>query len=180
MDIVKYGDPVLRVRGQRIETITDELRSLAEAMIETMRAANGVGLAAQQVGHALQMAVVDVTGAEDEESAMIVDGEEVNLAEWSPMVLLNPELDFGPAKETAKEGCLSFPGLTGSVTRPSEVSVKAQLIDGRHVEFHARGLFARAIQHEVDHLNGILFIDRMNSTTKAIIAGKLKKMQKGA
>lgn len=180
MDIVKYGDPVLRARGQRIETITDELRSLAEAMIETMRAANGVGLAAQQVGHALQMAVVDVTGADDEASAMIIDGKEADLAEWSPMVLLNPELDFGPGKESAKEGCLSFPGLTGSVTRPSEVSVKAQLIDGRHVEFHAKGLFARAIQHEVDHLNGILFIDRMNSTTKAIIAGKLKKMQKEA
>lgn len=178
MEIVQYGDPVLRAKGKRIEVITDEIRQLADAMIETMRKAEGVGLAAQQVGKALQLAVVDPSVAEDRPSKMFVDGKEVDIKEWSPMVLVNPELEYGPEKATDTEGCLSFPRVLAEITRPSTVKVKTQLIDGRFVEFEAHGLLARAVQHEVDHLNGILFIDRMSSAAKASLAGKLKRLQK--
>lgn len=178
MEIVKYGDPVLRAKGKQIEAITDEIRQLADAMIETMREAEGVGLAAQQVGVALQIAIVDVTGAEERWSKMFIDGKEVDIAAWSPMVLINPELEFGPEKESDTEGCLSFPRVLADISRPSTVKVKTRLIDGRDVEFEAHGLLSRAVQHEVDHLNGILFIDRMSSVAKASLAGKLKRLQK--
>lgn len=179
MEIVKYGNPVLRAKGARIEAITDEVRQLADAMIETMRQANGVGLAAQQVGRALQLAIVDVAGVEDRPSLMLVDGKEVAIDDWMPMVLVNPVLELGKEKEFGTEGCLSFPEISAEIQRSVVVLVKSQLIDGRTVEFEARGFLARALQHEVDHLNGILFIDRMNSATKVSLAGKLKRLQKG-
>ncbi len=178
MEIVQYGDPVLRAKGARIETITDDIRNLADAMIGTMRKANGVGLAAQQVGYALQLTVIDVAGVEDRPSTMKIGGEEVNIEEWSPMVLLNPVLELGTEKELGAEGCLSFPNIVSDVQRAATVKAKALLIDGREVEFEATGLLARALQHEVDHLNGVLFIDRMNSAAKASIGGKLRRMQK--
>jgi len=179
VEIVKYGNPVLRTKGARIETITEEVCQLAAAMIETMNEANGVGLAAQQVGHALQLAIVDVAGVEDRPSVMLVEGQEVNIEDWMPMVLVNPELELGKEKEFGTEGCLSFPEISADIQRSVVVKVRTRLIDGRDVEFEARGFFARALQHEVDHLNGILFIDRMNSATKVSLAGKLKRMQKG-
>ncbi len=179
MDIVKFGDPVLRTKGQKISEITQEIRDLADAMIETMNEANGVGLAAQQVGYALQLAIVDVAGVEDRPSVLLVDGQEVNLDEWMPMILVNPELELGKEKEFGTEGCLSFPQISGEIQRSLVVKTKATLIDGRSVEFEAHGFLARALQHEVDHLNGILFIDRMNSATKASLAGRLKRLQRG-
>ena len=178
MEIVKYGNPVLRTKGARIETITEEIRQLADAMIATMREAHGVGLAAQQVGRALQLAIVDVAGVDDRPSAMRMEGREVRVEDWMPMVLVNPVLELEKAKEPGEEGCLSFPEISGSIQRSITVKVKTQLIDGREVEFEADGFFARALQHEVDHLNGILFIDRMNSAAKASLAGRLKRMQK--
>ena len=179
MEIVKYGNPVLRAKGARIETITEEIRALAAAMIETMNTANGVGLAAQQVGHALQLAIVDVADVEDRPSVMRVNGAEVNIADWMPMVLVNPVLELGKEKEFGVEGCLSFPEISADIQRSVVVKAKAQLIDGREVEFEAQGFLARALQHEVDHLNGILFIDRMNSATKVMLASRLKRLQKG-
>ena len=178
MEIVKYGDPVLRAKGKRVEAITDEIRELADAMIETMREANGVGLAAQQVGHALQLAIVDVAGVEDRPSVMMIDGVTVSIDEWMPMVLLNPVLELGKEKEAGIEGCLSFPDITADISRSVKLKATAQLIDGRQVTFEAEGFLARALQHEVDHLNGILFIDRMNSATKVSLAGRLKRMQR--
>lgn len=180
MDIVKFGTPVLRAKGARIETITDEIRQLADAMIEKMNEANGVGLAAQQVGHALQLAIVDVAGVDDRPSVMRVDGKEVVLEDWMPMVLLNPVLELGKEKEFGTEGCLSFPEISAEIQRSMVVKAKATLIDGREIEFEAEGFLARALQHEVDHLNGILFCDRMNSATKVSLAGKLKRLQKQA
>ena len=179
MEIVKYGHPVLRAKGRRIEEITDDTRTLAEAMIETMREANGVGLAAQQVGQALQLAVIDVADVDDRPSQMFIDDQPVVLEEWMPMVLINPELELGPEKEFGTEGCLSFPEIVGDIQRSVVVNAKAQLLDGRSVEFRAHGFLARALQHEVDHLNGILFIDRMNSATKVSLSGKLKRLQRG-
>ena len=179
MEIVKYGNPVLRAKGARIETISEDIRELADAMIETMRQANGVGLAAQQVGRAVQLAIVDVAGVEDRPSLMLIDGKEVEIDDWMPMVLINPVLELGKDKEFGTEGCLSFPEISAEIQRSVVVTAKARLIDGREVAFEARGFLARALQHEVDHLNGILFIDRMNSATKVSLAGKLKRLQKG-
>jgi peptide deformylase len=95
-----------------------------------------------------------------------------------PLVLLNPVLTLGRETEPGTEGCLSFPEITAEIVRSIEVTAKAQLIDGSEIEFEAAGLLARALQHEVDHLNGVLFIDRMNSATKAGLAGRLKRMQR--
>ena len=180
MEIVKYGTPVLRAKGARIETITEEIRQLADEMIETMHAANGVGLAAQQVGRSLQLAVIDVAGVDDRPSVMRIDGKEVNVDEWMPMVLLNPVLELGKEKEPGQEGCLSFPDISADIQRSVALKARGVLIDGREIEFEAEGFLARALQHEVDHLNGILFIDRMNSAAKAGVSGKLKRLQKQA
>lgn len=180
LEIVKYGHPALRTKGALVKEIDEELRRLAADMLETMRAANGVGLAAQQVGVPIQMALIDVAGIEDRPSTMHVDGAEVPLEDWMPLVLLNPQLELGNEKEPGNEGCLSFPEVSAEIVRSTRVRAKAQLIDGRDVEFDATGLLSRALQHEVDHLHGILFIDRMNAATKAALAGKLKRMQKEA
>ena len=180
LEIVKYGDPVLRAKGKPLGEITDEIRELAEDMLETMRAANGVGLAAQQIGVPVQLTVIDVAGVEDRPSTMTVDGKYVTLAEWMPLILLNPQLELGSAREIGVEGCLSFPDITADISRASNVKVRARLLDGREIEFEATGLLARALQHEVDHLNGVLFIDRMNSATKTSLASRLKRLQREA
>jgi peptide deformylase len=175
-DIVKYGNSVLRTKGQRLETIDDEIRALAADMLETMYEADGVGLAAQQVGHALQLTVIDVSDAESRPSQMWLAGEEVDPKEHMPLVLINPELQLDDEVEIGTEGCLSFPEITAEIPRSLKVKVKAQDLNGNRVEFEAAGLLGRAVQHEADHLNGILFIDRMSSATKAALAGKLKRL----
>jgi peptide deformylase len=180
LEIVKYGEPVLRQKGTPVGEITDEVRALAGEMIETMRAANGVGLAAQQVGVPLQLTVLEVEETEERPSTMTVDGKPVNIAEWMPMVLLNPALELGADKVEASEGCLSFPDITADIERSAWVKAKGRLLDGREIEFEATGLLARALQHEADHLNGILFIDRMKSATRTVLAGRLKRLQREA
>ena len=178
LEIVKYGTPVLRTKGQEIKEVDERVKKLAADMLETMEAANGVGLAAHQVGVPIQLTVINVADIEDRPSAMFIADEEVKLEEHMPLVLLNPKLRFSKDKETGTEGCLSFPEMTAEITRAAGVRCKATLLDGREIEFDASGLLARALQHEVDHLNGVLFIDRMNSATKASLAGKLKRLQK--
>jgi peptide deformylase len=178
LEIVKYGNPVLREKGRVVKKVDDATKQLAEDMIETMRAAHGVGLAAQQVGVPVQLTVIDVAGIEDRPSAMWIDGKEVPLEEHMPLVILNPVLKLSEEKETGNEGCLSFPEITAEITRAVGVRCTAQLLDGEKIEFEAAGLLARALQHETDHLNGVLFIDRMNAATKAGLAGRLKRLQK--
>lgn len=175
-EIVIYGDPVLRAKGKRIQKTDEAIRQLAADMLETLHEANGVGLAAQQVGEALQLTVIDVTEAENRPSQMWIDGKEVDPKEHMPLVLLNPELELSRETETGPEGCLSFPEINGDIERAAHVKVRAEGLDGKPIEFEAEGLLARAAQHEVDHLNGILFIDRMNSATKVSLGGKLKKL----
>jgi peptide deformylase len=175
-DIVKYGDPVLRTKGKRLEAVDDEIRALAADMLETMYEANGVGLAAQQVGRALQLTVIDVSDAESRPSRMWLAGEEVDPKEHMPLILINPELQLGEEVEIGTEGCLSFPEITAEIPRALKVKVNAQDLNGNRVEFEAAGLLGRAVQHENDHLNGILFIDRMSSAAKAALAGKLKRL----
>jgi peptide deformylase len=179
LEIVKYAHPVLRQKGAAVQKIDDKLRTLAVDMLETMDAANGVGLAAQQVGVPIQLAVIDVADVEDRPSAMFIDGVEVKLEEHMPLILLNPVLELSGEKEVGVEGCLSFPEMTADIVRSGRVKAKATTIDGGKIEFEATGLLARALQHEVDHLNGVLFIDRMNSATKTALAGRLKRMQRG-
>jgi peptide deformylase len=177
LDIVIYGDPVLRTKGKRIEQIDDQLRQFAEDMLETLHEANGVGLAAQQVGRAIQLTVVDVSEAESRPSRMWIDGVEVDPKEHMPLYLINPELELSKETELGYEGCLSFPDIGGDVNRAAHVKVKATDLEGQPVEFEAEGLLARAVQHETDHLNGILFIDRMSSAMKASLANKIKKLK---
>jgi len=180
LEIVKYPGTVLRTKGKKITQITDEIRTLAVDMVETMHDAHGVGLAAQQIGKPIQMAVIDVSSSEERPSTMSIDGKPVDLQEWMPMVLINPELILSREREIGIEGCLSFPELTGDIERSSVVKATGQMLDGSKVTFEATGLLSRALQHEVDHLNGILFVDRMNSATKVSIAGRLKRMQRDA
>jgi peptide deformylase len=178
LPILEYGDPILRSKGKPIDNIDDRIRELAANMIETMHAANGVGLAAQQVGEALQLTVVDVSLVEDRPSTLKVDGKEVDPKAAMPLVLINPEIELLGATEVGVEGCLSFPEITGDIERATSVIVRAQTLEGRTAEIEATGFLARAIQHEGDHLNGILFIDRMNSAAKAALSSRLKRLQK--
>ena len=178
LSISQYGDPILRVKGKRIEKIDDHIRELAANMIETMHAANGVGLAAQQVGEALQLTVLDVSQVEDRPSTMKLNGEDVDPKTAMPIILINPEIEIGGVTETGTEGCLSFPEITGQIERAKSIIARAQTVEGDTMTIQASGLLARAIQHEVDHLNGILFIDRMNSAAKAALSSRLKRLQK--
>jgi peptide deformylase len=179
LEIRKYGDPVLRAKGRRIEAVDDSIRALAENMLETMEAANGIGLAAQQVGQALQLTVLDVSQIEDRPSTLKLNGEPVpDLDAAMPLVLLNPMLRLGEETETGNEGCLSFPEITADIDRAISVEVEAETLDGEEVRIEATGLLARALQHEIDHLNGILFIDRMSSAAKASHSSRLKRLQK--
>jgi peptide deformylase len=178
LPILEYGDPILRAKGKPIDNIDDRIRELAANMIETMHAANGVGLAAQQVGEALQLTVLDVSLVEDRPSTLKVDGKDVDPKAAMPLVLINPEIELHGAAETGVEGCLSFPEITGDIERANTVIVRAQTLEGGTIEVEATGFLARAIQHEGDHLNGILFIDRMNSAAKAALSSRLKRLQK--
>ena len=179
LQIVQYGHPGLRVKGRRVGRADDRIRQLSADMIETMYDAHGLGLAAQQVGEALRMTVIDVLPLlKERPSTLTVGGEEQDLEKWMPLTLLNPEVILQEDRDVASEGCLSFPDINGDVVRSTKVRVKADLLDGRAVEFEATGMLARAIQHEVDHLNGVLFIDRMNSATRASLKGRLKRLQR--
>jgi len=175
---MQYGDPILRAKGKQIEKIDDYIRALAANMIETMHAANGVGLAAQQVGEALQLAVLDISQIEDRPSGLNLNGSDVDPTTSMPLVLINPEIELGGETEVGIEGCLSFPEITGQIERAEFTMARARNLEGDKIEIVASGLLARAIQHEVDHLNGILFIDRMNSAAKAALSSRLKRLQK--
>jgi peptide deformylase len=179
LPILQYGDPVLRTKGNRVETIDHRTRELAANMIETMHAAHGVGLAAQQIGEALQLTVLDISAVEDDRpSTLKLDGEDVDPKTPMPLVLINPEIELRGETEVGVEGCLSFPEITGDIERAQSVMVRAQTLEGGTIQIEAGGFLARAIQHEGDHLNGILFIDRMRSAAKVALSGRLRRLQK--
>lgn len=179
-EIVTYGHPALRARGRKVENIDDRIRSLARDMLETMEDAQGVGLAAQQIGLPLQLCVLDVRGVRDRPSRMWLGGREVDPEGHMPLVLVNPEVELSGEQQTGVEGCLSFPGLTADIERPGRVRVRALDLEGRPVEFEAEGLLARAVQHEHDHLQGILFIDRMSERERERIQPKLEQLLRKA
>lgn len=176
LPVVKYGDPVLRRKGAPVADVTPEIRRLVADMFETMYDSQGVGLAAQQVGHALQITVIDTREVTDRPSRLWVDGQEADPASLMPLALINPVVRPEGAPEPGPEGCLSFPGIYGEIVRPAEVEVEAVDLDGRPVRFRAAGLLGRAVQHEVDHLNGILFIDRMTSGVRAEVQPEVEDL----
>jgi peptide deformylase len=162
-EIKKFPDPVLRVKTSRIEAIDESVQRLIDDMIETMHAAPGVGLAANQVGVPLQLAVIDIGDREE-------GGPKHPL-----LVLVNPELLSQEGSVVADEGCLSIPDLTEKVKRAARVKVRAQDRKGRHVVIEADGLLAKALQHEIDHLNGLLLVDRLSPLKRNIFRRKMKK-----
>lgn len=164
--IVHYNEPVLRKKGEKVSRFDDALRQLGKEMIATMHAAGGIGLAAQQIGKAVQLCVVDLREA-DADFTWKLDGVQLPLDLFMPMVIANPVITVakGAPEDVFEEGCLSFPQIRGDVKRPEAISVKYKDEFGVEHSLVCDGLFARCIQHETDHLNGILFIDHMTKKT---------------
>jgi peptide deformylase len=176
LEVLTYGHPILRRKGARIEKITPELQQLITDMFETMRAHHGIGLAAQQVGRALQLTVIDVRGVTDRPSTLFLAGQPVDVAAAMPLVLINPSVTPVAAPVTGPEGCLSFPEIYADISRPESVDVTGLDRDGQPIAFRCGGLLARAVQHEVDHLHGILFIDRMAPEKKRELKAELEEL----
>ena len=161
--IVKYGDPILEKPTAAITEFGPELEELTEDMFASMYAAQGVGLAAPQIGKSMRLTVVDVTGGKNPEGKI---------------VLINPEIIHAEGEKREEEGCLSIPGFRGYVVRPQFVTVKAQNAKGETFEIRGEDLLARAFCHEIDHLNGILFIQHLSMLKRDLIRRKIKKLKK--
>ncbi len=162
--ILKYGEPVLETKAEPVtEFDTAELRELIADMWETMYAAKGVGLAAPQIGTSKRISVIDISVGEDEKQKIVI---------------INPEITFSEGKQSGEEGCLSIPGFREPVSRANKVKVRAQNEKGEIIELDGEELLARAFQHEIDHLNGILFINHLSALKRDIIRRKIKKLQK--
>jgi peptide deformylase len=161
--IVKYGDPILEKPGAAVTKFDAELEELAEDMFASMYAAQGVGLAAPQIGKSMRFAVVDVTGGKNPEAKI---------------VLANPEVTHAEGEVREEEGCLSIPGFRGYVIRPQFVTVKAQNVKGEPFEIRGENMLARAFCHEIDHLNGILFLQHLGMLKRDLIKRKIKKLRK--
>lgn len=172
MEIAIYGNPVLRKKAVEVKEVTPAIKMLADSMLETMYADQGVGLAAEQVGRTEALCVIDIPPELQEEKGMAL-----NAAAKMPLVMLNPVVSEPEGTARSKEGCLSFPGLYMDVTRPESVTVSYLGLDGKHYELRVHGLLARAVSHETDHLNGVLFIDYFSSAQKMICAGRLRRMK---
>ena len=159
-----YGDPVLRKKAEPVAEITDVELQLAEKMLITMYATgNGIGLAATQVGVLKRFLIVDISEVADEE--------------YEPVMLFNPEILSAEGEAVAEEGCLSIPNVTADVKRPEKVVIEGINVESEQVRIEADGLLARALQHEIDHLNGVLFIDRLSGLKRQLLAGKLRQIQ---
>ncbi|WP_404425782.1 peptide deformylase [Nibricoccus sp. IMCC34717] len=178
LPIVHYNHPILRKKGETITSFSPALADLADQMVDTMHVAEGIGLAAQQVGQALQLAVVDLRRA-DPDFAWELDGARPPLELFMPLCIVNPVVTALPSESIAyEEGCLSFPKIRGDVSRPDAISVTFQDAQGTSHILKCTGLLARCIQHEVDHLNGILFIDRMDKRSRVAIDRAVKDLAK--
>jgi len=161
--IVKFPDPVLTTPAAAVTEFGPELRRLVDDMFESMYAASGVGLAAPQIGRSLRLTVIDCSVGEDPAQKL---------------VLANPEIIRREGKQTGEEGCLSLPGFRADVTRALAVSVRAQDAEGNWFESSGEELLARAMQHEIDHLNGVLFITHLSTLKRDLIKRKIRKLQK--
>lgn len=162
--IVKYGDPVLETPAQPIEEFgTSELRELVESMFESMYAAKGLGLAAPQIGVSKRVAVIDTSAGQDPAARI---------------VLINPEIVEQNGRQVGEEGCLSIPGFREDVKRALKVRLRAKNVEGEAFEIGGEELLARAMQHELDHLNGILFINHVSPLKRDLIKRKIRKLAK--
>jgi peptide deformylase len=161
--IVKYGDPVLEKPAATIKTFDAELEELSEDMFASMYAANGVGLAAPQIGKSIRMTVIDVTCGKNPEAKI---------------VLINPEIIHAEGESREEEGCLSIPGFRGYVVRPQFVTVRAHNLKGEIFEIRGENILGRAFCHEIDHLNGILFLTHLSMLKRDLIRRKIKKLRK--
>lgn len=160
----KYGDPVLRKRAEEIQSIDGQVKHLASDMLVTLKSIGGIGLAGNQVGVAKRIFVIDRTH---------IDGEE------EPITLINPELVESTGSQVIEEGCLSAPGIYEDVTRAQKVKVRGLDLDGNKVEIDGEGLLSRALLHEIDHLNGVLFIDHLSTIKRKLLGKKLRKISAG-
>jgi peptide deformylase len=161
--ITKYGNAVLESPARPVEKFDEELAKLCEHMFESMYVAQGVGLAAPQVGLSKKLAVIDVSVGKNPEAKL---------------VLANPEIIHVEGDQREEEGCLSLPGFRGSVLRPAYVTIRAQNVKGETYEMHGEGLLARAFCHEIDHLNGILFIQHLSMLKRDLIKRRIRKLRK--
>jgi peptide deformylase len=175
-EIVQYGHPVLRQRCREVVTVDEEILNLVGDMLETMVDANGVGLAAPQVGEDLRLAVIDVSHDLECISFLKVNGEDTDLESIMPLIFINPELELGQAKEFGMEGCLSIRGIRAEVRRPETIKATLPQLDGSVLVVETDGLLARALQHEIDHLNGVLFVDRLPAVAKVSMKNRLKRL----
>lgn len=163
LTIVKYPEPVLRQPGEPVTEFNDELRKFVADMFETMYASQGIGLAAQQVGVAKRVTVIDLSQGKDPAQKL---------------VLVNPEVIYREGKQYEEEGCLSFPEIREKVSRAAKVRVRAQNEHGKWFEMDGEELLSRAFQHEIDHLDGMLFIFRMSALKRDLVLRKIRKMQR--
>ncbi len=177
LSITQYGDAVLRTKCAPVPKIDEGIVALANNMLETMYAAEGIGLAAPQVDVSLQLVVIDSPQQEeDPEETVTVNGEEKPMASIMPLLLINPVLEPYGAMGVCNEGCLSVRGIRANVQRPDRVRARFTMLDGSSVELDCGGLLARCLQHECDHLNGVVFTDRVSSAAKLTLAKKLKRL----
>ena len=174
LEIVQYGHPVLRQRCRKVVEVDEELVQLVGDMLDTMVEAHGVGLAAPQVGVPIRLAVVDVAHDPECISYLRVNGVAVELESIMPLVFINPEVEFGQPKEFGVEGCLSIREIRAEVRRPIDVKATLPQLDGSVLVVETDGLLARALQHEIDHLNGVLFVDRLPAVAKVAMRRRLK------
>lgn len=173
LPIVKYGAEVLREKAEPVAEVTQELRDLAERMISTMHAAEGVGLAAEQVGRKEAICVLDVPEEYDRDKEDLRLNPDVEM----PLVLVNPVIvRASKESESLSEGCLSFPEITGAVRRPKTIDLEYLGLDNQKKAITLTGFYARAAQHEIDHLNGVLFIDHFSHVKKIAVKNKLKRL----
>lgn len=177
--VTQYGEAVLRQAGAPVTRFDTALAQLARDMVETMYAAEGIGLAAQQVGHALQLCVVDTQQRPtDVDFHYLLDGKRPPIDLIMPMVLANPQISpVGTDLGVMEEGCLSFPGIRGEIKRPAAITVRYQDVQGNPHLLECNGLLARVIQHEVDHLNGVLFIDHFGNRMRKELDPEIKRLK---
>jgi peptide deformylase len=174
-EVLTYGRKELRRKAEPVARIDDGIRQLAQDMVEAMHRNRGVGLAAEQVGRNEALFVVDIPPARDESGqAIVLADPPVDM----PLVLINPRILEESGEQSDQEGCLSFPEIFVSITRAEHVLVEYLALDGETHQLRASGLLSRAIQHETDHLNGVLLVDRMSPVQKIAIAGRLKRLKK--
>ena len=178
--VTQYGEPILKRQGKPIKHFDGDLKRLSEDMLETMYAEEGIGLAAQQIDKAIQICVVDLQlKSEEVEFNLSYDGKNIPIELLMPIVLVNPKLELETDYVSQyEEGCLSFPDIRGNIIRPDALRATFQDVEGAPHRLECNGILSRVIQHEVDHLNGVLFIERMEPQVLNMIESKVKKLRR--